>query len=76
LTGRRKTMLYPDHVTALQLVREHQAELRKLAQPPHREQDTERVRTMAVPSRAPVDRLTPRTWLSWRRRRTLRRAQA
>jgi hypothetical protein len=53
-------MHYPDHVTQLQLVREHQAELRKQSQPRQREQDTERPLAMAVLSRGPVDRLTTR----------------
>lgn len=67
-------MQYPDHITRLELVREHQAELRRQAQRPQREEHTGGPLTMAALTRAVVDRLTTGRSLSWRRRRALRRA--
>jgi hypothetical protein len=60
-------MLYPDHETRRLLVGEHQAELRRIGQPPPRDIEQERLLTMVVLSRPATRRTT--SWLRWRRRR-------
>jgi hypothetical protein len=61
-------MLYQDHETRRLLVGEHQAELRRIGQPPPRDIEPERLLTTVVLSRSAARRTT-RSWLRWHRRR-------
>ena len=67
-------MFYPDNETRQLLVREHQAELRRLAQRPPRDSAGDLLPTVMTSRRAPMRRAL--NWLRRRRRAHRRTAHA